>query len=466
MGSVPFTPVRPSIQAEDCMTRKRPATAGADAGAPSRGQPGEDLLPISRDARDCGQERPRSIDEKVPRLRLRTSPAAEASLRAGHPWLFAASIQEQNREGQLGELAVIYDRKDRFLALGLFDPESPIRLRVLHVGKPQTINGDWWSNRFEQALRRRAGLFDQHTTGFRWINGESDGWPALVLDSYDRTLVLKLYSAAWLPRVEEITRLIVKRLCPLRVVLRLSRNLHRIAEHHFGRADGAVLYGPSLEGPVVFEEAGLRFEADVLRGQKTGFFLDQRENRKRVEALARGRNVLNAFSFSGGFSLYAARGGARSATDLDLSAHALASAERNFALNQSNSIVRACHHVIMQGDVFQWLRRHPERKFDLIVLDPPSFAKRESERAGAVRAYGRLAKMGSEHLARGGILVACSCSAHVTTAEFFAAVRQAATTAGRAFDELRTTGHAPDHPAAFEEAEYLKAIYLRERSAG
>ena len=406
--------------------------------------------------------KPRGEEQKLARLRLRISLAAETILRSGHPWLFAESIQEQNREGRLGELAVIYDRKDQFLALGLFDPDSPIRLRVLHAGKPQAVDDDWWSERLDQALRLRQGLFDQQTTGLRWINGESDGWPGLVLDRYDRTLVLKLYTAAWLPRLEGSTRLFVERLCPDRIVLRLSRNLREVAEKRFSKADGDILHGPPLDGPVVFQETGLRFEADVMRGQKTGFFLDQRENRRQVELLARGRNVLNAFSFSGGFSLYAARGGAHSVTDLDISAHALASSKRNFALNQSDAAVASCRHELIQSEVFQWLSQQPARKFDLIVLDPPSFAKRKTEREGAVRAYGRLAKLGAEHLARGGILVACSCSAHVAAEEFFAAVRQSTRLTGRDFDELQTTGHALDHPATFKEAQYLKAIYLRE----
>src|SRR5712691_11413606 len=144
----------------------------------------------------------------APRLRLRVTPSAEAVLRSGHPWLFADSIREQNREGEAGELAVVYDRQNRFLAVGLYDADSPIRLRVLHAGKPQTINRNWWSDRLEQSLLRRQGLFDDQTTGFRWINGESDGWPGLVLDRYDQTLVLKLYVAAWLRHLDEIAGLI------------------------------------------------------------------------------------------------------------------------------------------------------------------------------------------------------------------------------------------------------------------
>jgi 23S rRNA (cytosine1962-C5)-methyltransferase len=386
------------------------------------------------------------------RLRLRISPAAESILRAGHPWLFADSIREQNRDGRTGELAVVYDRKDQFLAIGLFDADSPIRVRVLHAGKPQTIDSAWWSDRLQQTIRRRDGLFDKETNGFRLINGESDGWPALVLDRYSTMLVLKIYSAAWLPRLDEVISLVRERLNPERIVLRFSRNIPE-------GDDGKFVYGTPPGGSIIFSETGLQFEADVVRGQKTGFFLDQRENRRLVESLARGRTVLNAFSFSGGFSLYAARGGAASVADLDISAHALASAGRNFELNQSNAVVTRCRREAIQADAFEWLKAN-ERQFDLIILDPPSFAKRESERDGAIRAYERLVSLGVSRLARNGILLACSCSAHVSAEEFFDAVRRSAANSGRKFAELRTTRHAPDHPATFKEAEYLKGSYL------
>lgn len=179
-----------------------------------------------------------------------------------------------------------------------------------------------------------------------------------------------------------------------------------------------------------------------------------------METLARGRSVLNAFSFSGGFSLYAARGGARSVTDLDLSVHALESANRNFQRNQSDPAVARCLHETIQADTFEWLQDNPARKFDLVILDPPSLARRESERPGAIHAYGRLAALGIQALNRGGILLAASCSAHVTAEEFFEVVRQTAVQSGRKFAELQTTRHAPDHPVKFKEAEYLKAIYL------
>lgn len=403
-----------------------------------------------------------SAGAKSARLRLRLTATAESIVRGGHPWVFADSVKEQNRAGIAGELAVIFDRNDKFLAVGFFDPESPIRVRILHVGKPLVIDREFWRARLDAAVKRREGLFDERTTGYRLINGESDGWPGLVLDRYDTTLVVKIYTAAWWERLEEIAALMQAQLRPARIVLRVSRNLERRSPT---RLDGDILFaipsGPETGAPVVFREHDVRFEADVWKGQKTGFFLDQRENRRLVESFARGRTVLNAFSFSGGFSLYAARGGAKSVTDLDISGHALDSARRNFVLNEGDKTVAASRHESIQADAFEWLAGNAGRQFDLVVLDPPSLAKREVERAGAIRAYAKLAGDGLQHLRPGGVLVACSCSAHVSAEEFFGAVRQAAHKSGRSFSELQTTRHAPDHRATFPEAEYLKGIYLK-----
>ena len=406
---------------------------------------------------------PKSSAGSPARLRLRVSPAAESAIRSGHPWVYSDSIRDTNREGHLGDLAVIYDRQDRFLAIGLFDPASPLRVRVLHHGKPVTLDAAWWADRLKQALDRRQGLFDADTNGYRWIYGESDGWPGLVLDRYADTLVLKLYSGVWLPRLPEIQSLIQQQLSPTRLVLRLSRNIQDVARQ-FGRADGQFLQPENAAGedPItIFTESAIRFEAEVVRGQKTGFFLDQRENRRTVGECARGAAVLNAFSFSGGFSLYAARGGATSVTDLDISAHALESARRNFSLNQHVPEIRTCRHDSVQADAFEWLARGPRASFDVVVLDPPSLARKEQERARAIGAYGRLADSGIARVNPGGLLVAGSCSAHVSTDEFYEAVRRAATRSGRPFSVWRTAGHPPDHAARFREAEYLKCIYLR-----
>ncbi|MCE5278410.1 MAG: class I SAM-dependent methyltransferase [Planctomycetaceae bacterium] len=392
-------------------------------------------------------------------LRLRLTAVAEGIVRGGHPWVFADSVAQANRPGRTGELAVIYDRKDKFLAVGLYDADSPIRVRILHSGKPQMIDAAWWRSHLAAAVARREGLFDENTTGYRLIHGESDGWPGLVLDRYDTTLVLKIYTAAWLPRLDETLALLQGQLPWPRVVLRLSRNIQPLAGQ-CGYSDGLVLAGDQPPQAVLFRESGLQFEADVLRGQKTGFFLDQRENRRIVESLAAGRRVLNAFSFSGGFSVYAARGGAAAVTDLDISPHALAAAERNFDLNRDIAGVARCRRQSVQADAFEWLAGSRE-PFDLVVLDPPSMARSAAQREGAVAAYQRLSALGIARLDRGGILAAASCSAHVSAPDFFAAVHRAAAASGRRFSQLQTMQHPLDHPATFKEAEYLKMIYLR-----
>ena len=394
-----------------------------------------------------------------PRLRLRLTPAAEYAVRTGHPWVYAERIREKNREGDSGEIAVVYDRKDRFLALGLYDPDSPIRFRALHSGKPVMVDDAWWRDRMATSLARREGVLTEQTNGLRWINGESDGWPAMVVDQYASTLVLKLYSAVWLPRIADLTRWLREFLKPERIVLRLSRNATTSFEQA-GYQDGQNLWGDDTAGSVVFLEDGIRFWSDVVKGQKTGFFLDQRDNRRRIGQCSAGMDVLNAFSFSGGFSLHAARGGARSVTDLDISPHALESARRNFELNAADTRIAAARHESVQADAFAWLERSTEQ-FDIVICDPPSLAKRETERVGAIEAYHRLAMHSIARVRPGGLLLAASCSAHVTPEEFYAAVTEAARRSGRPFGDEVYTGHAPDHPATFDEARYLKAAYLR-----
>ena len=393
-------------------------------------------------------------------LRVRLTQTAETIVRQGHPWVFADSVKSLTREGRSGELAVIFDRNDKFMALGLFDPESPIRMRVLHIGKPVNIDEPWWSARLESTLAKRSNVLDENTNGLRWVNGESDGWPGLVLDQYADVLVLKLYTAAWLPHLPMLRKLFWEKLQPISIVLRLSRNIHQSAAK-LGLKEGIVLDGEPIRHSVTFQESGIRFYADVLKGQKTGFFLDQRENRRRVEILSRGKKVLNLFSFSGGFSLYAARGGAKQVTSVDISNHALTELKQNWELNRSNREIRNCNHNEIQADVFEWLEKE-NNTYGLIVLDPPSLAKREKDRQGAIKAYEKITSDSIQRLEKGGLLLSASCSAHVTTDEFIQAVRSAYKKSGRRFEELEITGHAPDHPASFSEMNYLKAVYLKE----
>lgn len=380
-------------------------------------------------------------------------------MRSGHPWVFAGSIREQSRAGEAGELGIIFDRNNKFLAVGLYDPDSPIALRVLHSGKPVQIDEDWWRERIRAAIQLRQSIFKPGTNAARLINGESDNFPGLVLDRYNQTYVLKLYTRSWFPWLPQISRLIQHELSPTSLILRLSRNIQHAARNS-GLRDASLLMGEPVKGSVKFLENGITFEADCLHGQKTGFFLDQRENRAEVGARAQDKSVLNAFSFSGGFSLYAARGGARSVTDVDISAHALKSSQRNWSLN-SLQIDSRCQHHLIQANVFDWLREEHSQRYDLIVLDPPSLAKKEADRPGALNAYSQLLSSALQHATPNALLVCCSCSAHVRAEDFFETIRDTLRQRRHNYKELKTSREPIDHHAAFPEAEYLKAIYIQ-----
>ena len=398
------------------------------------------------------------------RLKLRVAPPAERHLRDGHPWLYDTSITEVDGDGVPGDLAVVFDRKNRFLSVGLFDPTSPIRVRMLQSGKPATIDAAWFSARFLEAASRRESLLDPgrpRTDGYRLVNGESDGFPGLVVDRYADTLVVKLYTPAWIPHLSAVLPALLSVQPAQRLVLRLNRAMVREPALLHGLQDGQILFGPPLDGPVVFSENGLLFEADPVSGQKTGFFLDQRDNRARVERLSRGRDVLNVFSYTGGFSVYAARGGALSVTSVDLSAPAMAGCERNFALNASIPKAKGFSHQPVVGDAFQILSgmARAGKRFGLVVLDPPMFAQSKAQVESALQAYQRLTQMGLAVLESGGTLVQASCSARVPAEVFFSAVEQTASEARRPFRDMECTSHAVDHPAKFMESSYLKCLF-------
>ncbi len=391
-------------------------------------------------------------------------PPAERHLRDGHPWLYDTSISEQDGDGAPGDFAVVFDRKNRFLSIGLYDPASPIRVRMLLSGKPAPIDGAWFRARLQAAAVLRAPLSAPErprTDGYRLVNGESDGFPGLVVDRYASTLVVKLYTPAWIPHLAVLLPALLDVQPAERIVLRLNRSMRREPASLHGLTDGQILFGSPLAGPVVFSENGLRFEADPLFGQKTGFFLDQRDNRSRVEELSRGREVLNVFSYTGGFSVYAARGGARSVTSVDLSVPAIAGVERNFALNMDVPRVRSCPHHPVVGDAFEVLSGMAQtgRRFGLVVLDPPMFAQSKSQVEPALEAYRRLCRTGLAVLESGGSLVQASCSARVPAEAFFAAVQETALDTGRPLRDIQCTAHAMDHPARFLESSYLKCLF-------
>lgn len=399
------------------------------------------------------------------RVALHITPAAQRALRNGHPWLYESAISKQSHIGAPGDLAVIFDNKRQFLAIGLYDPDNSIRVRILQHRQQATIDRDWFQEKVSAALQLRAPLFasppENATTGYRMIHGENDGLPGLVLDRYEQSAVLKLYSAAWIPRLDDVLSAI-EEIAPLeRLVLRLGRAMMRNPNSLHGLHDGMILHGAALNGPVLFRENGLIFEADLLLGQKTGFFLDQRENRARVEKLARGKSVLNVFAYTGGFSVYAARGGARKIISLDLSSPALETAERNFAHNQDHPAVAAAKHEILAGDAFVALTRmkNDHQLFDMVIVDPPMFAQKGSQIPKALQAYQRLTQLSLGVLRPGGVLAQASCSSPIDADQFFQSVHQTAQQMGRPLNEMERSQHALDHPVTFKEGAYLKCLF-------
>jgi 23S rRNA (cytosine1962-C5)-methyltransferase len=391
------------------------------------------------------------------RIALRISAPAERALRQGHPWVFDQSITEQSHKGAPGDLAVIFDDKRHFLAIGLYDPTSPIRVRILQSRDPVTINGDWFQNKLASAARLRAPLDETNTTGYRLVHGENDGLPGLIIDRYADTLVLKLYTPAWIPHLKDFCEALAQVSPSTHLILRLNRSLQKQTEFLYGLSDGMTITSHTPPSLILFKENGLIFEADPIHGQKTGFFLDQRDNRARVEKLSKDKTVLNIFAYTGGFSVYAARGGAKQVVSVDISTPAIEAAIRNMAYNK----LPASIHETIAEDAFEVLARMESQKrlFDLAIIDPPMFAQSEKQISGALSAYRKLTRLGLSVLRQGGTLVQASCSSRVDADSFFESIHQSAREAGRKLTEIERTGHALDHPISFKEGAYLKCLF-------
>lgn len=361
----------------------------------------------------------------------------------GHPWIFREALGGHPRLPD-GTLVQVRSRSGDPLAVGFWDAHSAIAVRVLGPGPLDDLDAEI-PHRLRTALERRRKLFDpDRTNAFRWIHGEADRLPGMHVDLYGDVAVVRFdgdgarsfYREAG-PRLAQAARPLV-----LREVI--------------DRQSGRRLHGPGAPSRFEVRENGLRFEVAPGKGGKGGLFLDQRENREAVEQRAAGKSVLNLFGYTGGFSLYAARGGARSTDTVDLARPAIAAARRNYELN-GLSLARAGFHAM---DVFEFLEsaRAGRRTWDLVVSDPPSFAPSRESREKARRAYLRLHQLAASVTSRGGLLCAASCSSHVGREEFLASVEAGAARAGRRFrlEELRGAGR--DHPVleAFPEGDYLK----------
>ena len=394
------------------------------------------------------------------RLAIRLTPDAFRQVRGGHPWVYEQAIKSvSDASAAPGSLAVIFDSDRNFAAIGLWDPASPIRIRVLHAGKPRQIDDEFWAETVDRAHRVRGRLAAQGTTGYRLLHGENDGVGGLVVDRYEDTLVVKVYSECWLPHLNSVLAALVATTKAHRVVLRLGRLAAGSAMvRSIGLTDGMVVVGDQPDGSIRFQENGLEFEADVIAGQKTGHFLDQRDNRQFIRTVAEGARVLDVFSCTGGFSVHAAAGGARMVHSVDLAGPAIETAKRNMAHNRA--VVGSVEHRTTVGDAFEVMDRLGAQveQYDIVIIDPPSFASRASERDGAIRAYRKLVELGLPLVARGGRLLQASCSSRVTEDDLVATVHAAIRTQGRQATGEQIFGHAIDHPVGFPQGRYLKAI--------
>ena len=391
------------------------------------------------------------------RVAVHVRKSAIREIRSGHPWIWDGSIERQSKPGAPGDFAVIFDHKRDFTAIGLLDPESPIAVRILHQGKPRTIDDEFFAERVLTAVSRRQPLIDDPgTTAFRLVHGENDQLPGLVVDRYADSLVVRLDTLAWLPHLRSVLAPLIELTEPERIVMRASRRIS--SSLPTGLHDGATLLGDPPTGEITFRENGLIFEADIERGQKTGHFLDQRANRLLVGERCRDADVLDVFCNTGGFSVHAAAGGARSVHSVDLSPHAIDATSRHMELNRAEREF-STDHTTAVADAFDALESLVDRRarFDVAIVDPPSFAPNAASVPGARRAYRRLTALAIQLLGSGGTLFQASCSSRIEAIDFHDLIADELDMAGfKATDEVRTA-HTIDHPIAFPEGAYLKA---------
>lgn len=379
----------------------------------------------------------------------------EESLKRFHPWVFSGAIHHIEGEPEEGEIVSIYTSANEFIALGHFQIGS-IAVRVLSF-QEEDVDKDFWKRKLSVAydLRKRIGLADnpQNNT-FRLVHGEGDNLPGLVIDIYDKTAVMQAHSAGMHVYRAELAEALSE------VMGERIENIYYKSETTLPyKADlgpeNGFLKGGSPEN--IAMENGLKFHVDWLKGQKTGFFVDQRENRALLEKYAKGRSVLNMFCYTGGFSFYAMRGGALLVHSVDSSAKAVDLTNKNVELNFPGDT----RHTAYAEDAFKYLDRMGDQ-YDLIILDPPAFAKHKDALRNALQGYRKLNAKAFEKIKPGGILFTFSCSQVVTKDNFRTAVFTAAAMSGRSVRILHQLTQPADHPVNIyhPEGEYLKGLVL------
>jgi 23S rRNA (cytosine1962-C5)-methyltransferase len=373
--------------------------------------------------------------------------------RARHPWIFAGEVEALPEGISPGEPITVVDHRGRFYATAYCNPRSKIALRVLSW-RDEPIDAAFWERRIREAVAAR-GEFGP-TEARRLVNAEGDGLPGLVVDRYAEWTVVQLSTAGTERARIDITNALAQ-ICKPRGIFQRSDMPERALEGLEQRT--GVLAGEQPPKTVEITEGPARLLVDLEFGQKTGLFLDQRLNRQAAGPYARGRNVVNCFGYTGGFSVHASLGGAKHVTTIDISKEACELAERNMALNGLSA------GTVITANCFDWLRTASDagERFGLVILDPPAFARTKAALDNAVRGYNELNLRAIKMLEPGGVLVTCSCSRPVSRERFTDIVRRAARDAGRELQLLEDRAQPPDHPVNMEapESAYLKCLIVR-----
>jgi 23S rRNA (cytosine1962-C5)-methyltransferase len=372
----------------------------------------------------------------------------------GHPWIFSGAIEKTEAESESAGIADVFDHRGNWLARGLYNPKSQIRVRVLAWEKEE-IDAGFFSRRFSQAAALRERLLSPATDSYRLVNGEGDFLPGLIVDRYGEFLVSQFFTAG----IDAFKAVVVQTLA----TLFKPRGIYDHSEGGVRDEEGlppsvGVLAGEEPPELIRIQENGINFLVDLRKGQKTGFFLDQRDNRALLSSLARGARVLNCFAYTGSFSAYALKAGANRVVSVESSRPALELARQSFALND----FPVGEGDLLRADAFSYLKNSAEA-FDIIVLDPPSLAPKRGDVEAAAGGYKFLNLHALRLLEPGGLLLTFCCSQHVSIDLFQKIVFGAAVDAGRRVQVVKRLGHAPDHPVSLHhlEGEYLKGLLLK-----
>jgi 23S rRNA (cytosine1962-C5)-methyltransferase len=372
-----------------------------------------------------------------------------------HPWLFSGALADFKNNPQACDCVKVCDDKGAFIAYGLFNPHSQIRVRLYSFHETEFLSNDFWKNKVKQAIYLREhilGFKPTSETAYRLINSEGDGLSGLTVDRYGDYLSLQFTSLALYKFKDIILASLIESCQPLGIILRTEQDI--LSEEGLELKDG-VVYGELPLTPVIIKENGVRFEINLSTGQKTGFYLDQRANRTLLECFAKDKTVLDLCTYSGGFALHAAKT-AKQVVAVDVSANALELAGRNAELNGFS------HLSFIKSDMFKYLAQCLENgvRYDLIILDPPKLTHSKGSVHNALNAYLKLNTAALKLLNPQGILFTCSCSGRVSKSDFINTLHLAAKSAGRSVRILEVRGADCDHPVSADcpESEYLKCV--------